>query len=97
MKIIIAKIAQQEFNEAKEFYEIEQAGLGIRFAKEIKNSILRIKQYPSAWPIERGEVRHYLVHKFPYKILYSIQQDSIILLAFAHQHRKPDYWIDRIK
>lgn len=97
MKIIIAKIAQQEFNEAKEFYEIEQAGLGVRFAKEIKKSILRIKQYPSAWPIERGEVRHYLVHKFPYKILYSIQQDSIILLAFAHQHRKPDYWIDRIK
>ena len=97
MKIIIAKIAQQEFNEAKEFYEIEQAGLGVRFAKEIKNSILRIKQYPSAWPIEQGEVRHYLVHKFPYKILYSIQQDSIILLAFAHQHRKPDYWIDRIK
>jgi len=97
MKIIIAKIAQQEFNEAKEFYEIGQAGIGVRFAKEIKNSILRIKQYPSAWPIERGEVRHYLVHKFPYKILYSIQQDSIILLAFAHQHRKPDYWIERIK
>ena len=97
MKIIIAKIAQQEFNEAKEFYEIEQAGLGVRFAKEIKNAILRIKQYSSAWPIERGEVRHYLVHKFPYKILYSIQQDSIILLAFAHQHRKPDYWIERIK
>jgi len=97
MKIIIAKIVQQEFNEAKEFYEIEQAGIGVRFAKEIKNSILRIKQYPSEWPIERGEVRHYLVHKFPYKILYSIQQDSIVLLAFAHQHRKPDYWIDRIK
>lgn len=97
MKIIIVKIAQREFNEAKEFYEIEQAGLGVRFEKEIKNAILRIKQYPSAWPIERGEVRHYLVHKFPYKILYSIQQDSIILLAFAHQHRKPDYWIDRIE
>ena len=97
MKILIAKIAQQEFNEAKGFYEIEQAGLDVRFEKEIKNAVLRIKQYPSAWPIERGEIRHYLVHKFPYKILYSIQQDNIVILAFAHQHRKPDYWIDRIR
>lgn len=97
MKIIIAKIAQQEFNDAKEFYEIKQAGLGVRFEKEIRNAILRIRQFPSAWPIERCEVRRYLIHKFPYKILYSIQQDNIVILAFAHQHRKPDYWIDRIK
>ena len=97
MKVITAKIAQQEFNEAKQFYEIEQTGLGIRFEKEIKNSLLRIKQYPSAWPIEHGDVRHYLIHKFPYKILYSIQKNIILVLAFAHQHREPYYWIDRIK
>ena len=96
MKIIIAKLAQQEFNEAKQFYEIERSGFGIRFEKEIKKSLLRIKQYPWAWPIERGEIRHYLIHKFPYKILYSNQEDIILVLAFAHQHRKHDYWIDRI-
>ncbi|MGA1842685.1 MAG: type II toxin-antitoxin system RelE/ParE family toxin [bacterium] len=97
MKIKIAKIAQQEFNEAKQFYEIEQAGLGSRFEKDIKNAILRIKQFPSVWPIERKEVCRYIVHRFPYKILYSVQQDTIIILALAHQHRKPDYWIERIK
>jgi hypothetical protein len=72
MKVMIAEIAQQEFNEAKEFYEIKQAGIGLRFEKEIRNAILRVRQFPSAWPVERGEVRHYLVHKFPFKILYSI-------------------------
>lgn len=97
MNVIIAKIAQQEFNEAKEFYEIEQSGLGLRFEKEIKKSILRIKKYPSAWPFERAEVRRYLIHKFPFKILYSIQENIILILAFAHQHRDPEYWIDRIK
>jgi len=53
MKIKIAKIAKQEFNEAKQFYEIEQTGLGVRFENEIKNGILRIKKSPSAWPFER--------------------------------------------
>ncbi len=96
MKIAIAKIAQQEFNEAKEFYEIEQSDLGFHFENEIKRSLLRIKQFPLTWSIELGEVRRYLVHRFPYKILYSIQDQTIIILAFAHFHRKPTYWINRL-
>jgi len=36
MKIEIVKIAQQEFNESKQFYEIEQTGLGVRFENKIK-------------------------------------------------------------
>ena len=38
-----------------------------------------------------------LITKFPYKIIYSIEEDYILILAVAHQHQKPDYWIDRIK
>lgn len=92
MKIKILKVAWQEFLEAKEFYEIGQSGFGAHFEKEIKYSFLRIKQFPSAWPVESGEVRRYLVHKFPYKILYSVQNNIIVVLAFAHLHREPNYW-----
>lgn len=97
MKIEILEIARMEFEEAKEFYEIEQSGLGARFEDEIRNSLLRIQQFPQAWQFERREIRRYILHKFPYKILYSIQDDKIVVLAFAHLHRKPDYWIDRIE
>ncbi|MFH1645449.1 MAG: type II toxin-antitoxin system RelE/ParE family toxin [Candidatus Omnitrophota bacterium] len=96
MKILIAKIAEKEFDEAKEFYEIEQPGLGTRFAKEIRKSLLRILQFPTAWPLERKEIHHYILHKFPYKILYSVRKNEIVVLAFAHLHRNPDYWIERI-
>jgi len=97
MKVVILDVARLEFNEAKEFYEIEQTGLGAKFENEIKNGILRIRQYPQAWPPERKETRRYLVRKFPYKIIYSLQQDNIVVLAFAHLHRKPNYWVDRLK
>ncbi len=86
-----------EFNEAKEFYEIEQTGLGAKFENEIKNGLLRIQQFPQAWPPERKETRRYLTRKFPYKIIYSIQENEIVVLAFAHLHRKPNYWVDRLK
>jgi 1,2-phenylacetyl-CoA epoxidase catalytic subunit len=96
VKVIIAKIAKNEFKEAKQYYEIQQEGLGKRFDENIKEAIKRIKKYPEAWQIEVGNVRRCLVHKFPYKILYSIRNKKILILAFAHLHRKPEYWIDRI-
>lgn len=97
MTIEILEIALREYDEAKEFYETEQPGLGYKFEEQIRLSLLRIQQHPQAWPPERKEIRRYIVHKFPYKILYSIQEDKIVVLAFAHLHRQPAYWIDRIK
>jgi len=97
LEIRILEIAQLEFNEAKEFYEIEQTGLGAKFGNEIKNGFLRIQQFPQAWPSDCKETRRYLTRKFPYKIIYSIQENEIVILAFAHLHRKPNYWVDRIK
>jgi hypothetical protein len=97
MKIRILNVAQVEFNEAKEYYEIEQTGLGKKFEADIKEGIKRISQFPNAWPLERSEIRRYFLHKFPYKILYSIQNKGIIILAFAHLHREPNYWEERIK
>ena len=95
MKIIISRLAQQEFEDAQQYYEVQQSGLGRRFTNELKAALLRIQQLPDAWPVERGEIHKYLIHKFPYKVLYSIQGTTILVLAFAHQHREPIYWIER--
>lgn len=97
MNIRILKVARGEFDEAREFYEIEQPGLGKKFASEIKEGMVRINQFPNAWPVERPEIRRYILHRFPYKIIYSIQESEIVILAFAHLHRRPDYWEDRIQ
>ena len=97
MKIKITEIAKREFLDAKSFYDLEQPGLGVKYKSEIEEGLLRIKRFPEAWHIEHAEIHRYLTHRFPYKILYVIENDVIVVLAFAHQHRAPDYWIDRIE
>ena len=94
-KVIFSKYAKLELNDATNFYEIEFEGLGQVFKEEVNTSIKRITQYPEAWSTERGDIRKCLICKFPYKLLYSIEKDHIFIIAVAHQHRKPDYWIDR--
>lgn len=95
MKIVFTKIAKQELDDAAHFYEMEFTGLGKLFLREVRKSVQRISEYPRAWSVESGEIRKCLLHKFPYKLLYSIESDHILVVAVAHQHRKPEYWVDR--
>lgn len=97
MELKISNFAQKELEDSIFFYELEHRGLGRRFKDEVRSTIDRIIKFHKAWSVERGEIRKCFVHKFPYKVLYSIQKDIIVVLAIAHQHRKPDYWIDRMK
>jgi hypothetical protein len=95
MNVLFNELALLEFRDAAEFYELEQAGLGRQFEEETKRSLRRIIRYPAAWSKEKGEIRRYLMHRFPYKILYSIEENHILILALAHLHRKPEYWVER--
>jgi len=94
MRVIFSKLAKQELEDAANYYELEFSGLGKKFREEIKKAIELIVEHPESWSIERGDVRKGLLHKFPYKLLYSIEEDHIFVIAVAHQHRKPDYWIE---
>ena len=94
MRVVFTKYAAQELEDAARYYEREFSGLGHRFKQEVRRASLRIAEYPLVWSTERGDVRKCLLHKFPYKLLYSIEPDHIVVIAVAHQHRRPDYWID---
>lgn len=95
MRVLFTRIARQELEDAVRFYELEYSGLGRRFKEEVRKAALRVAEYPKAWSIELGEVRKCLLHKFPYKLMYSVEEDHILVIAVAHQHRKPDYWVGR--
>jgi plasmid stabilization system protein ParE len=95
MRVIFTRIARQELDDAVRYYELEYSGLGHRFKEEVRKATLRIAEYPRAWSLERGDVRKFLLHKFPYKLMYSVEEDYILIIAVAHQHRKPDYWVDK--
>ena len=95
MRVIFTELARQELDDAIRHYELDHAGLGRRFRADVKKAALRIGAYPKASSIERGDIRKRVLHTFPYKLLYSVEADHIVVIAVAHQHRKPDYWVDR--
>ena len=96
MKLVFSTLAQQELEEAKHYYNRQQAGLGMSFLREARTAARHIMQRPLAWAVEIDPVRRFIFDRFPYKILYTIRGELIIVVAVAHQHRNPDYWVDRV-
>ncbi len=92
----IIQLAETELDDAFDYYEYELEGLGHKFLQEFRKGIKRILAHPYAWSPIQDNVRKCVLKKFPYTIVYAIEENSIIILALAHQHRQPDYWIDRL-
>ncbi|MDH3504408.1 MAG: type II toxin-antitoxin system RelE/ParE family toxin [Nitrospirota bacterium] len=97
MKVRFYKAAQIEFDSAVEYYENQLSGLGVRYRHEVLESLERIKLFPDAYSPISKRTRRCLVCKFPYGILYKATSDEIIVVAVAHLHQRPDYWVSRIR
>jgi toxin ParE1/3/4 len=89
--------ADEEFREAALYYEDKSQGLGLAFLSQIKKTITRIRDNPQAASSVGSGVRRKLVPRFPYQIFYAIEGEVLILLAVAHQKRRPNFWKSRIK
>lgn len=87
--------ARAEFEEGENYYERQLVGLGARFRTDVREALARLRSWPLAAPIERGDIRRLVLTRFPYKLLYSVELDRIYIIAVAHLHRAPTYWIER--
>ena len=87
--------AEQEFNAAIDYYESIHPGLGYDFAFEVRSAIHRAIDFPKAWSVLDGDVRRSLVKRFPYGVLYSKENNGILILAVMNLHREPGYWETR--
>ena len=56
----------------------------------------RIVAYPLASTKIEEDLRRCLLSRFPYGIIYGIDSETVIVIAVAHLHREPRYWIDRL-
>jgi plasmid stabilization system protein ParE len=88
--------AQLELAEITAYYEAESVGLGETFLAEVQRAFAQIVAFPEAFPAIRGPVRVRVLAAFPYSVHYSrLDSDTVLVLALAHQSRRPFYWHER--
>lgn len=97
MKVVFSRVAEIELKDVVDYYNEQREGLGFEFANEVKQTIDRIKGFMNSWPKISENTRRARTNRFPYGIIYSYNNEKIMIIAVMHLHRKPDYWKSRLK
>lgn len=92
MNIKFTKAAQIEFQDAIDYYNEQSSGLGQKFAEEVKKAIKRITRFVNSYTKFSENTRRSLLKRFPYGIIYSYDNEEVLIIAIMHLHRKPGYW-----
>ena len=62
----------------------------------IDTALTAIREGPHRYPVGEYDTREYVIpRRFPYKIVYRLRTDDIVIVAVAHDSREPGYWHDR--
>jgi plasmid stabilization system protein ParE len=95
-KIIVRLEAQHEIQEAFDWYEERNEGLGAEFLRAADACLSGVQRNPEVYQIVHGEVHRALLRRFPYALFYLIREGTIIVLACFHVKRSPADWQRRI-
>lgn len=88
--------AERELAEAVDYYDRAVPGLGRQFLDELERTVERVLQHPEAWARLTENHRRCRMRRFPYGLIYTIEQNVVIISAVMNLRRKPDSWKDRL-
>jgi toxin ParE1/3/4 len=92
LPLIVNPEAELDLDEARRWYEAERAGLGDAFVDAVDQVLDRMQRAPRLYAKVFQELRLALVRRFPYAVLYRIDEDQITVVAVYHTHRDPRGW-----
>lgn len=86
--------AAEELAAAVDWYEQQDAELGVALIEEVERALATIRSRPAAWSVSPLDprARHFRLARFPYRVVYTHEADEIVVVAIAHTRRRPGYW-----
>jgi plasmid stabilization system protein ParE len=96
LPIILWPEAQQEYDDAVDWYESQRRGQGLRFLDQINDTLNSISDNPEWYPIVQNDIRRAVVRRYPFVVLFRIRPRRIVVVAVFHTSRDPGVWQRRL-
>jgi len=93
-RLVFREQARAELLAARDWYEERAPGLGLEFVRAVDAALDLITRMPEGFTALSGTVRHAVLRRFPYSILFAYDTDQVIVLAIHHHRQKPTRWQD---
>jgi toxin ParE1/3/4 len=95
MRYIFHPEALNEYAEAVQYYTEQRVEVARAFINAIEDTVYRIRESPNRYAVIDEDVRRCVAPRFPYAVLYTVEQDYILILAVMNCSRDPGYWKSR--
>ena len=100
-RIEFVSAASLEIEEAGDWLEARRRGLGRDFVAAVAAALDSAAEWPNAGQqVAQGSsgtvVRRVPIDRFPYYVAYIASDDELMVVAVAHDRRRPRYWIERV-
>jgi plasmid stabilization system protein ParE len=92
LTVIYRPASEFELQEAYNWYEERESGLGREFMRCVDAGIQLIRRHPEIFPIAHKNIRQAVIRRFPYSIFYVRAGEAIIILSVFHASRQPKRW-----
>ena len=80
-----------------EYLEAQAAGLGGRLLDEVRRGETTLARHPEAGSPIAPEIRKWVLRRFRYSLIYTLEDGMPLILAVAHTSRRPGYWAARLQ
>ena len=87
--IIFRSLARMELDEAVDWYEKRQEGLGLELKETVDRMLARVVASPEQFRQVHGGARRAVLRRFPYTLYFLSEPQAIIVVAVFHGKRDP--------
>ena len=92
-RVLVRPAAAADIEDAYEWYESRQSGLGDKFLDALHAVHDRLLERPEAYPVLHRDTRRVLIaRRFPYALFYRLYDDTVVVVACFHARRDPRSW-----
>lgn len=98
MNLHVLPEARSDGIDASLWYESQRTGLGEQFLGEVRRAFQLIEESPQSFPSwefysGKREIRRAQLGRFPYAVVFAVQEKEILIVAITHVRRHPLHWL----
>ncbi len=87
--------ARRDFDESFEWYARRSPQAAIGFADAVDAALFKIAASPGRFAAVDEVHRECPIQRFPFRIVFRVAAERIVIVAVAHAKRRPEFWKDR--
>ena len=90
-ELVLQSEAIIDIQEVFDWYEERRAGLGFEFIEEMEEGFDRLSRNPQHYTAINQKYRRVGIKRFPYLIVYEIEDNKVIINSIRRYSQKPKY------